>query len=119
MDMTTVYFILAGAIGTGLKAWISTDQATFSKKSISEVIIGGAIGGLSPMIVQSYLPPSVAEVYAHASVLQQALWLGVTAYATTDFITSALARLGVGQAPTSVLSPAPISGDPVAARKIR
>ena len=111
----TLYLILAGLAGSAIKAWISMDQATFSKKSIGDVLLGGAVGGLFPLFVDN-LPSSIVEMYTKASLLQQALMIGAISYTASDLITGLLARFNIGQV---ALSPHPISGDEVGAKKGR
>lgn len=113
-DYTVLYLIAAGLAGSALKAWVSMDQATISKKSIGDIVLGGAVGGLFPLMVGS-LPTTISDLFTKATVLQQALLLGVMAYIMSDFVTSLLARFGIGN--ETVLSPHPISGNEVAARK--
>lgn len=91
----TIVLIVAGLLGSALKAWISVSQANISKRSIADVILGGAVGGLFPLLVQS-MPSPIPELWVRASLVQEALLLGILAYATSDFINNALGKLGVG-----------------------
>ncbi len=91
----TVMLIIAGLLGSALKAWVSVSQANFSKRSIADVILGGAVGGLFPLVVNT-MPSPIPDLWARASIIQQGLLLGVIAYATSDFINNVLGKFGVG-----------------------
>lgn len=91
----TIALIIAGLLGSALKSWATTSQATISKRSIADVILGGAVGGLFPLVV-SWFPDPIPALFRQASALQQALLLGVIAYATSDFVNNVLTKLGVG-----------------------
>lgn len=86
MDSNVLYLGLGGLIGSALRAAITTDQKTFSRQTIADVIIGGAIGVLYPLYPLIPLPES-------ASLLQRAVIMGMLAYSTSDFATNMFARL--------------------------
>lgn len=83
-------FGLAGLIASALKVFVAGDQATLSRKSIADVILGGAIGILYPLYPIVPLPES-------ATLLQQSMAVGVVCYFGSDLITNVLAKLGVAQ----------------------
>lgn len=88
-------FGVAGLIASGLKAFVSTDQANISKKSIADVVIGGAVGVLYPLFPVIPIPET-------ASVLQQAVLVGVVSYFSSDLLTGILAKLGVAPSAASL-----------------
>lgn len=86
----SVAFGLAGLIASALKVFVAGDQATISRKSIADVILGGAVGILYPLYPLVPMPE-------HATLLQQSMLVGVICYFSSDLITNVLAKLGVAQ----------------------
>lgn len=86
----TVAFGIAGVVASALKVFVAGDQATVSRKSIADVILGGAIGILYPLYPLVPLPDA-------ANLLQQSMLVGVICYFSSDLITNILAKLGVAQ----------------------
>lgn len=80
---------------------------------MGDVVLGGAVGGIFPLMVNA-LPTVISDLFKSASLLQQALLLGVLSYVMADFVINLLARFGIG---TAVLSPKPIDGNEAAAKK--
>lgn len=79
---------IAGLIGSGLKAWVSNDQASFSKKSLADVLIGGAVGILYPLMPFVPFPEG-------ATLLQQSAMIGVISYFSSDLITNVMTKFGI------------------------
>ncbi len=86
--IATLVYGLAGLVGSALKAWVSADQKTLSRKSIADVVIGAAVGILYPLYPLVPLPKD-------ANLIQQAALIGVLAYVSSDFIQNALAKVGI------------------------
>lgn len=84
----SLVFGLAGLIGSALKAWVSNDQASFSKKSVADVAIGAAVGILYPLFPVIPLPES-------ASLIQQGAVIGLVSYFSSDLITNVMTKLGI------------------------
>jgi VIT1/CCC1 family predicted Fe2+/Mn2+ transporter len=84
----SVAFGIAGLIGSGLKAWVSNDQASLSKKSLADVLIGGAVGVLYPLMPLVPIPD-------HATMLQASTLIGIMSYFSSDLITNVLTKLGI------------------------
>jgi hypothetical protein len=87
MNVSIAYGI-AGLVGSALKAWVSNDQASFSKKSLADVLIGGAVGILYPLFPFVPMPDG-------ASLLQQSALIGVVSYFSSDLITNVMTKLGI------------------------
>jgi len=99
--MDPVYaYAIGGLVGSAVRAAITTSQGTFSKQSIVDVVIGGAIGLLWPIY-------PVIELPAHATVLQQATIVGLFAYMSGDFVVNALRRLGALTKPNGTVPQPP------------
>ena len=84
----TLAYGLAGLIGSGLKAWVSNDQLSWSKKSAADVLIGGAVGVLYPLFPLVPLPET-------ANLLQQGAIIGIISYFSSDLITNVLTKFGI------------------------
>lgn len=84
----SVAFGIAGLVGSALKAWVSNDQASFSKKSLADVLIGGAVGILYPLMPFVPIPDN-------ATLLQSATLIGVVSYFSSDLITNIMTKFGV------------------------
>jgi hypothetical protein len=91
----SVAYGIAGLVGSALKAFVSTDQANFSKKSIADVVIGAAVGILYPLVPFVPIPET-------ANLLQQAVMIGVISYFSSDLLTGVLSKLGVGPSNASI-----------------
>lgn len=87
----TIALALGGIAGSALKAFVSNDQGTFSKKSLADVLIGGAVGLLYPLYPIISLPPG-------ASLAQQATLIAVIAYFTGDLALNVLQKVSAGVA---------------------
>lgn len=87
MNVSLVYG-LAGLIGSALKAWVSNDQASLSKKSVADVAIGAAVGILYPLY-------PILPIPEHASIIQQGAIIGVISYFSSDLITNVMTKLGI------------------------
>lgn len=87
MNASLAYGI-AGLVGSGLKAWVSNDQSSFSKKSLADVLIGGAVGVLYPLFPFFPMPDG-------ATLLQQSALIGVVSYFSSDLITNIMTKLGL------------------------
>jgi hypothetical protein len=83
-----IALLIAGLLGSALKAYISTDQTTFSKKSVVDVVIGGLAALLIPQFFPSLLPPdaNVASTFAIVAVLS---------YVSSDLVQGVLGKIGV------------------------
>lgn len=90
MTSLTISAVLfaAGLVGAAAKAWCSTDQATVSRKSIGDVLLGGLTGLLVPLFAPAFLP-------AGANLLQQAALIALAAYTSADVIQNVLQKIGV------------------------
>ena len=84
----TIAFAIAGLVAAALKAFVSADQATLSRKSVADVLIGGAVGILYPLFPVVPLPET-------ANLLQQAVLVGVLSYFSSDLLQGILGKLGV------------------------
>jgi hypothetical protein len=82
----SVMFFVAGLVGAACKACLSNDQATWSRKSIGDVVLGGVGGILLPTIV----PLPVAW-----NMLQQAALIAGLTYSGVDVIQNVLQKLGL------------------------
>lgn len=96
--IATVVYGLAGLIGSALKAWVSSDQKTFSRKSVADVVIGAAVGILYPLYPLIPLPKE-------ANLLQQAALIVALAYVSSDFIQNGLAKIGITLPGVNALPP--------------
>jgi uncharacterized membrane protein YraQ (UPF0718 family) len=85
MDVS-VYLALGGIAGSALKAFVSNDQVTLSRKSIADVLLGGAVGVLLPLF-------PVIPIPKDASVLQQAALVGAVAYLAGDVLVNLFQKL--------------------------
>jgi hypothetical protein len=54
---TTQFLALAagGVIGTGLRALLDNSQTTLSRKTVADLVIGGLIGGIYPVLLPSFV----------------------------------------------------------------
>lgn len=86
--MTSLMFFVAGLLGAACKAYLSNDQATFSRKSVGDVVLGGLTGLLFPLLSPVPLP-------MHANLLQQAAMVAGAAYMGSDLIQNALQKFGI------------------------
>jgi len=86
--MEAIYLALGGLVGSGLKAYVTTTQENFSKQSLADVLIGGAVGLLYPLY-------PVIDFPAGASIVQKAVMIAVIAYFSADLIPGILSKLGV------------------------
>jgi hypothetical protein len=85
-------FFLGGLIGTAVKAWLTTSQATFSKQSAVDVALGGIVG-----LLWNLYPPFALP--AGASLVQQAALVGLTTYAASDVVGNFIALVQAHGAP--------------------
>lgn len=92
MDVTSIALALGGIAGSSLKAVTANDQITFSRKSVADILIGGAVGVLYPLFPIIALPPN-------AGLLQQAVMIAVIAYFTGDVAVNLAQKLGIGTPP--------------------
>lgn len=94
----TIAYLIAGLLAAVLKAYFSADQATFSRKSVADVIIGGAVGLLYPLFPLVPLP-------AGASLIQRAAIVLVICYVSTDLLQNVLGKIGIAM-PSGTPKPA-------------
>lgn len=85
--VASVVFFVAGLIGAACKAFFSNDQATWSSKSVGDVVLGGLTGILFPLFSPMPLPEQ-------ANILQQAAVVAGVAYMGSDLIQNALQKFG-------------------------
>jgi membrane associated rhomboid family serine protease len=90
-----VFIAIGGMSGSAVKAWATTSQATLSKASIIDVLIGGAVGAIFPLLGPSLLPDAVQTAWEAASTAQKAILMGILCYASSDFIQNMLSKLGI------------------------
>lgn len=91
MDPTTrlqLALFLGALLGTAMKAWATNSQATISKRSILDVIIGA----LSGLLVPSYFPKLVPQ---GEGVLVAGAAMALVAYASSDFVQNVLGKINV------------------------
>lgn len=86
--LVSLVFFVAGVVGAACKAFFSNDQATWSRKSIGDVILGGLTGILFPLLSPVPLPEQ-------ANLLQQAAIVAGAAYLGSDLIQNALQKFGI------------------------
>ncbi len=86
LTISAVFFV-AGVVGAACKAFFSNDQATWSRKSFGDVVLGGLTGILFPLISPVPLPTD-------ANILQQAAIVAGAAYMGSDLIQNALQKFG-------------------------
>ena len=87
MSLNLALFI-AGLIGSALKAWATNSQATWSKKSIIDIVVGGAVAALVPYYLPSLLPQS-------QPIFVQAITMGLISYFSSDFVQNILGKAGI------------------------
>jgi hypothetical protein len=85
---TQIVLLVAGLLGSALKAWASNSQATLSKKSIIDVVIGGVAALLIPTFAPTMIP-------ANATLVTQAAVIVMISYFSSSFIQNILTKLGV------------------------
>ena len=85
---TQLVLLLAGIIGSALKAWSSNTQTTFSKKSIIDVVIGGAAALLIPTFAPTMIPAS-------ATLLTQAAIIVMISYFSSSLVQNIMVKLNV------------------------
>lgn len=83
--VTSLVFFLAGVVGAAGKAFFSNDQATWSRKSIGDIVLGGLGGILLPTVTP--LPPAW-------NVLEDAALIAGLSYAGVDIIQNVLQKFG-------------------------
>jgi uncharacterized membrane protein YraQ (UPF0718 family) len=84
----SIALALGGIVGSALRVFITNDQTTFSRKSIGDILVGGAVGVLWPLY-------PLVELPVGASVLQQASLIGVVSYLAGDVIQNLVQRVGL------------------------
>ncbi len=85
--MISIVFFVAGLAGAACKAFFSNDQATWSRKSVGDVVLGGLTGILFPLVSPMPLPTD-------ANILQQAAIVAAAAYMGSDVIQNVLQKFG-------------------------
>lgn len=83
-----IALLIAGLLGSGLKAYVTQSQTTWSKKSLVDIIIGGFAALLIPIYLPSLLP-------AGADVASTFAIVAVMSYASSDLIQNVLGKLGL------------------------
>ncbi len=83
-----IALLLAGLLGSVLKAWATQSQETFSKKSVVDVVLGGLAAVLVPQFLPSLLPPD-------ANLLSTFAIVAVISYASADFVQNIIGKFGV------------------------
>lgn len=85
--MEVYVLALGGLVGSAVKSWVTMSQATFSKQSVVDIVIGGVVGLLWPIWPPLPLPEG-------ASLVQQAALVGCFAYFSSDLIANLARRFG-------------------------
>lgn len=88
MNTLSIALFLAGLIGSALHAWATNSQTTWSKKSIIDVVIGGAVAALVPYYAPSLLPSG-------QPIFVQACTMGLISYFSSDFVQNILGKAGI------------------------
>lgn len=111
--MITLLFAVAGALGSGFKAWLTHAQATWSKQSALDVATGAVIGVLFNLLLPS-LPSlgvpwvqTFVDMFGKASLAQQAVLIAVFCYFASDVVQNALLKFGVNVSGSATLPAAP------------
>ncbi len=86
--MESLILAIGGLLGSALKSWMTSTQATWSKQSLADVIIGAAIGLLYPLFPLVPFPDG-------ASLAQKGAILFVLSYFGADLLTNLFQRLGM------------------------
>ncbi len=84
--LTSLVFLLAGLVGAACKAYLSNDQATQSRKSLGDVLLGGLGGILLPTVIP--VPPAW-------NLVQDAALVAALTYSGVDIIQNVLQKFGV------------------------
>jgi len=85
-DALSLWLAGGGLLGSFLRAWITVSQATWSKQTLVDLVIGGAVGFLYPLYPVIAFPPA-------ATMAQKAVIVGVCAYVAGDFVQNAFQRI--------------------------
>lgn len=85
----TILFALGGLMGSALRVVITTDQETFSRKSVVDLIVGALIGIIYPLYPLFPLPEG-------ADLIQKSALIAVISYAGGDLVQSVMSRVGTG-----------------------
>lgn len=64
-----------GVLGCAARALVSQSQDLISRKTIADLIIGGLVGIVYPLIAPIPIPSS-----GHANLIQQAAFVGIVSY---------------------------------------
>lgn len=88
MNTLSIALFIAGLIGSALKAWATNSQETWSKKSVIDIVIGGAAAALVPYYLPSLLPSS-------QPLFVQAVTMGLISYVSSDFVQNVLGKAGI------------------------
>ena len=83
-----IALFVCGLLGSALKAYVTDSQATFSRRSIGDIITGGVIAVLVPIYLPALLP-------AAQNVFGQAMVIFALSYFSSDLLTNVLVKLGV------------------------
>lgn len=90
-DRLSLVLALGGLVGSAARALLTTSQPTFSRRSLADVLIGGAVGFLWPLYPLIDFP-------AGATMFQKAVIVGVIAYFAGDVLLNSFQRLTAGLA---------------------
>ena len=80
-----VWLALGGVCGAALRVIVTTAQPTLSRKSMVDILIGGAVGLLYPLY-------PVIDFPATATTLQKAAIIALLAYFASDFLVNTVSR---------------------------
>lgn len=86
-DPVSLWLAGGALLGSAMRAFLTPAQKTLSRKSIADVVIGGAVGLLYPLYPVVPLPGG-------ASPLQLAVVMFVLAYFSSDFLVNVVTKLG-------------------------
>jgi len=90
MMPTTLQLALfcCGLLGSALKAYVTTSQATFSRRSVGDVLTGGVIAVLVPIYAPVLLP-------AAENIFGQGMVIFALSYFSSDLVTNVLVKIGL------------------------
>lgn len=78
---TSAVYFTGGVLGSAIRAWLTTSQVTFSRKSFADVVVGGLVGIMYPLY------PLIPLV---GSLLQQGTEIALLSYFAGDMLQNLL-----------------------------
>lgn len=102
MSRVHIALLLFALAGSAFKAWTSGSQATWSRRSLGDIVIGAAVGFIGPAFLPSVMMSGTAIEFQCGAVF-------VLAYFSSHVINALLAKFGIAPA---LLNPAPLRPPP-------